>query len=494
MMPFVDPRTPVLGSIVGPWLLLGRIDSGSYGVVFRARRADDPEAPPVALKVAKNPGDPRFEREAEVLRRTRHPGVPHYEDFGHWVSPSGALHPYIVMELVEGFILYDWFREQPRSSQQVLRVLEQVARGLVAVHAQGIVHRDLKGDNIRVTPEGRAVLVDFGSGWYPDAEPITDTIIPPGTSIYRAPEVLRFLWRHRRDEDARWVAQPSDDLYALGVTAYRLVTGTYPPPVSETGDLRGVLRRLPRPSELAMVSPELDALIMPLLSEDAAARGSTETVAEALERAARQEGLDATRPILPTSAGAHTEETRLSKPPGSSSASDSGSSSSASDSGSSSELPRRRPSTASGRREAGDGFPPWVSSGIAALMGSMILGVCTGIRQHVPPEQWSAIEERHQPSREVPDAGVAEEALLSVESYPQASVPSSAVALPMPKGPLPGQKKPPCEPGYELAALGACWLVSFEKKPPCGSFGYEYDGKCVRASFAAPRAPTSGEP
>ena len=232
---------PAVGSIVGSWLLLGRIDSGSYGVVFRARRADEPEAPPVALKVAKNPGDPRFEREAEVLRRTRHPGIPRYEDFGQWHAPDGFLHPYIVMELVEGFILYDWFREQRRSSQEVLRVLEQVARGLVVVHAQGIVHRDLKGDNIRVTPEGRAVLLDFGSGCYPDAEPITDSIIPPGTSIYRAPEVLRFLWKHRKDEDARWVAQPSDDLYALGVTAYRLVTGSYPPPVSETGDLKGYL-------------------------------------------------------------------------------------------------------------------------------------------------------------------------------------------------------------------------------------------------------------
>lgn len=487
MMPVVDARVPAVGSIVGSWLLLGRIDSGSYGVVFRARRADDPDAPPVALKVAKNPGDPRFEREAEVLRRTRHLGVPRYEDFGQWLGPGGCLHPYIVMELVEGLILYDWFREQRRSSQEVLRVLEQVARALVAVHAQGIIHRDLKGDNIRVTPEGRAVLLDFGSGCYPDAEPITDSVIPPGTSIYRAPEVLRFLWKNRKDEDARWVAQPSDDLYALGVTAYRLVTGSYPPPVSETGDLGGVPRRLLRPRELATVSPELDALIMPLLSEEPEARGSTETVAEALERAARQEGLDATQPILPTFAGAGTEEARPSRPPDSSRKPEAGGSSKA---------PRKRPPTAAAeRRDAEEGLPPWVSSGIAALVGSMLLGVCTGVREHEYAlyEQWVAAQERHQPPRDVPDAGVAEEALLSVEPYPQASVPSSAVAVPMPKEALPGQKKPPCVPGYELAALGACWVI-FEKKPPCGSFGYEYDGKCVRASFAAPRLPTSGQP
>lgn len=487
MVTLVESRVPAAGSIVGSWLLLGRIDSGSYGVVFRARRADDPEAPPVALKMAKNPGDLRFEREAEVLRRTRHPGVPRYEDFGQWRSPSGALYPYLVMELVEGHILYDWFREQRRSSREVLRVLEQVARALVAVHSQGIIHRDLKGDNIRVTPEGRAVLLDFGSGWYPDAEPITDTLIPPGTSIYRAPEVLRFLWKYRKDEDARWVARPSDDLYALGVTAYRMVTGSYPPPVSETGDLAGVPRRLLRPRELATVSPEVDALIMPLLSEEPESRGSTETVAEALERAARQEGPEAMQPILPTIAGAGTEEARLSRPPGTGPVSKAGGSG---------QSPRKRPSAAAERRDSGDGLPPWVASGIAALVGSMLLGVCSGLRQYEYAlyEQWVAAQERRPPQREVPDAGVAEEALLSVEPYSQSSAPSAAVALPMPKAPLPGQKKPPCLPDYEVEALGACWVVSFKKEPPCGTGGYDYDGKCVRASFAAPRAPTSGEP
>ena len=97
------------------------------------------------------------------------------------------------------------------------------------------------------------------------------------------------------------------------------------------------------------------------------------------------------------------------------------------------------------------------------------------------------------PPREVPDAGVAEEVLLSVEQPPRTAVAISAVGLPMPKTPKPGQKKPPCDPDYELAALGACWFIS-KKEPPCGSGAYEYDGKCVRATFDSPRSPTSGDP
>jgi eukaryotic-like serine/threonine-protein kinase len=229
---FVEPHAPATEFVVGPWLVLQRVDSGSYGVVFRAQRAGHPASPPVALKMAKQLRDPRFEREVELLQRVHHPSVPRYEDSGLWTSPQGHLFPYVVMEFVDGFILYDWFRKQHRSTRQVLRVLAQGARGLAAVHAQGAVHRDVKGDNIRVTPEGRAVLLDFGSAWLPGARPLTDTTAPPGTTPYRSPEMLRFMWEFRRDPEARWQARPSDDLYSFGMTAYRLVTGTYPPPVT----------------------------------------------------------------------------------------------------------------------------------------------------------------------------------------------------------------------------------------------------------------------
>jgi hypothetical protein len=83
----LDPHAPVHGSTVGPWLILERMDSGSFGIVYKARRAGHPDSPPVAVKMARQPKDPRYKREAELL--------------------------------VEGFTLYDWF-QGGRTSREVL--------------------------------------------------------------------------------------------------------------------------------------------------------------------------------------------------------------------------------------------------------------------------------------------------------------------------------------------------------------------------------------
>lgn len=482
MVTLIEPYAPAPGSTVGSWLLLERVDSGSYGVVFRAQRSGHPNAPAVALKMAKQAGDLRFEREAQLLRLVQHVGIPGYEDSGLWTSSQGYRYPYVVMEWVEGFTLYDWFRAQPRSSRAVLRVLAQVARGMEAVHAKGVVHRDLKGDNIRVTPGGRAVLVDFGSGWLPGAQPVTDTIAPPGTTPYRAPELLRFIWKFRREPEARWHARASDDLYALGVTAYRLVTGTYPPPVTETEE--GGHRRLLRPRELSTVAPELESLILGLLSEDRAARGTALQLAEALERAVQQAGPGADNPILPTPAAVPTEEggPRLSSRPSSSSRSGSD----------------RPPSSTAPERRAprGIAFPLWLSWASAAMVGGALVALAVEPRRPRLPEpdfgSVSVSEEWHMPPAEAPDGGVGEEAMISVAQRPRPPSPFSRVSVPMPKAPLPGQKKPPCTRA-EQEVLGVCWVVLIVK-PPCEREGYEYDGKCLRAVVDPPREPTSQQP
>ena len=243
---------PPLGSTVGPWLILDRVDSGSYGVVFRARRIHAPQSPPVAMKVAKLPGDPRFERGTEALHSSPPPSIPRFEGKGLWLAASGCGYPYLTMESVEGPTLYHWFREQPRSSLDVLRVVVQLAGALASAHARGIVHRDVKGDNIRATPEGRAVLLDWGSCWLPSARPLTDTQLPPGTSAYRPPEQRGFLYAFLKDMDARWQSRPSDNLYSLGVTLYRLVTGMYLPPCTDGMGL--VEREVLNPSEWVTVS------------------------------------------------------------------------------------------------------------------------------------------------------------------------------------------------------------------------------------------------
>jgi serine/threonine protein kinase len=451
--------------------------------------------------MAKKPWDPRFEREAEVLRRMRHTSVPGFVEAGEWLASDQNSYPYVAMELIRGFTLYDWIGQQPRTNQQVLEVLAQVARGLEEVHAKGAIHRDVKGDNIRVTEEGRAVLLDFGSCWLPEARPLTDTCAPPGTSIYRAPELLRFMWKHRLDDEARWDSSPVDDLYSLGVTAYRLVTGSYPPPVSETGDLKGEPRKLRRPCDKATVIPELEALILRLLSEDRQERGTTTEVAQALEQLAQQKLPGAQRPVLPTLAAAHTEQGLPTLPSSSSNESSSNESSSSSSSESSSSessssSSSERPSTEPAPRAPPSPLRSFLSSiGMAIVSGLVVVLVMDlrGTQRPAPEPPVSVTEEWHTPPMDTPDGGVSEEALLSVVQAPRPPVPSYAVSLPMPKGPLPGQKKPPCSPRSEREVMGVCWKV-LKVQPPCEREGYEYGGECLSATIDAPRDPTSGEP
>ncbi|HYH98737.1 hypothetical protein [Hyalangium sp.] len=325
----------------------------------------------------------------------------------------------------------------------------------------------------RIDSGSYGVVVDFGSGWFPGARPLTDTPAPPGTTPYRAPELLRFMWRFRRNTEARWQACPSDDMYALGVTAYRLVTGTSLPSVTEDAEPRKLLR----PRELATVTLELEIILLRLLSEDRVSRGSATEIATAMERSARQAGPEADRPILPTSAVAPTEQgaPRFSL--------------------SSSRSRSTRPSTVPKRRAIRITLPAWLSSAITAVVSGLIVAVAAELRRPYPPEPepWIASpEEWHVPPIETPDAGVGEETLLSVEDFPRGSL-HVVFAAPLPKKPASGQRKPPCHPTGEIAALGACWAV-LSHKPPCNGFGYEHEDRCVIASFDSPRQPTSEQP
>jgi eukaryotic-like serine/threonine-protein kinase len=480
MVTLLDPHALTAGSTVGSWLLLQRIDSGSYGVVFLARRAGHPDSPPVALKLAKRAGDARFEREGQALQLMHHPSLPRYEDSGLWTSLDGHRYPYVVMECIEGFTLYDWFRKQPRSSREVLRVLAQVARGLEEVHAKSAVHRDVKGDNIRVTPQGRAVLLDFGTSWFLGARPLTDTVTPPGTTAYRPPEMRRFMHKFRMDTEAHWPAHASDDLYSLGVTAYRLVTGTYLPTVTDTDDTEP--RKVLRPSELATVAVELEGTILRLLSEDRQARGTAAQIAKALERAAQQAGPAADKPILPTPAAVPTER---------------GAPTFSSDLSTSSESSRSLSSTVPKRRPYGTSFPIWLSWASAAMVGGTLVTLAAELHwsSSPAPEASSASEERYVPQRDIPDAGVGDEALLSAQDVPRAAVPTYGIGRSMPNEPFPNQRKPPCDPDSERVINGGCWFgPSGTRKPPCGKNAFEYEDGCYVPMFDPPRQPTSDPP
>jgi eukaryotic-like serine/threonine-protein kinase len=287
-VPTSPPTVLPLGTVIGSWRVVGWAGRGVHGTVYRAVPVDSERAPPVALKVALLPRDPRFAREAELLSRTRHPSIPRLVGSGDWRLPDGTVHPFIAMEWVDGVPLYEWARQGPPSSRQVLGVLAQLASALAALHAHGGVHRDVKGGNVLVRrSDGRAVLTDLGTGRYPDAVTLTPPGVHLGTPAYCSPEAGLFELQSLRDRSARYAAGPADDVYALGVTACRLVTGEYPqfadPWMDEHGTWR--LDEILPPASMSQVEPRLRELIQRMLSVRPEQRGTAAQLARALEQA-----------------------------------------------------------------------------------------------------------------------------------------------------------------------------------------------------------------
>jgi eukaryotic-like serine/threonine-protein kinase len=300
----LDPFTLPPGTLVGPWKVEAYEGGGAYGLVYRAVRVGQEQAGEVALKVACYPGEPRFRREVALLSRVEHPGVPRLLGHGEWQAPGGGVHPFLVMEWVEGLSLYTWAERCNPSSRQVLQVLGQLAGAVAATHSAGGVHRDVKGSNIRVSTEGaRAVLMDFGAGTYAGAAPLTKGALPPGTDDYRSPEAREYALQRPRGATGSYVARPADDVFALGVCAYRMVTGWYLPPVEvrpAEGELWHMEWQVPRsPMEMnPRVELQLDELILRMLALRPEERPSAPELAEALMQAARRAGPLADRPLF----------------------------------------------------------------------------------------------------------------------------------------------------------------------------------------------------
>jgi len=231
-----------------------------------------------------------------------HPSIPRLLGHGFWQHPSGTFFPFVVMEWVEGTPLYEWARDHHPTNPQQLQVLAQLARALEATHASRAVHRDVKGDNVLVRrSDSRAVLTDFGAGQYPSAARLTWQPLPPGTPPYRSPEAWLFERRSGHSPGARYLPGPADDVYALGVTTYRLVTGEYPPGPELRQDEQGTWHLVetspPAPRDLnPQVDPQLSALILRMLSVSAEARGTAGELAQALEAAAEEVQASPARP------------------------------------------------------------------------------------------------------------------------------------------------------------------------------------------------------
>ncbi len=280
------------GTRVGAWRVKAWQGQGAYGAVYRAVRVGFRRSEPGALKVSLLRWNWRMEREVELLSRLSHPSIPRLLDRGGPRSPSGDAYPFFVMEWVQGMPLYAWAEQHAPSAEQACRMLAQLARALQAVHAAGAVHRDVKGDNVLVRLSDRLpVLIDFGSCHFAGAQRLTWQSLPPMTPEYLSPQAMLFYLHSQGQPDGYYPPSPADDLYALGVTAYRLVMGQYPARAAarqdEQGlwqvtspDLRPLLESNPR------LSPPLREVIVRLLSDAPEQRGTAAQAAEVLEAAA----------------------------------------------------------------------------------------------------------------------------------------------------------------------------------------------------------------
>ncbi|HEX8705169.1 MAG TPA: serine/threonine-protein kinase, partial [Myxococcaceae bacterium] len=234
----MHPLTP--GTRVGAWRVKAWQGQGGNGAVYRAERGIWGRAEQGALKVSLSVWNWRMEREVELLSRLNHPSIPRLLDPGGTQSPAGSDYPYFAMEWVQGTPLYTWAEQTAPSGRQVCRVMAQLARALEAVHAAGAVHRDVKGDNVLVRLSDRLpVLIDFGSCHFAGAQRLTWQSLPPMTPEYFSPQAMLFYLRSLREPDGYYLPSPADDLYALGVTAYRLVMGQYPACIDARQDEQG---------------------------------------------------------------------------------------------------------------------------------------------------------------------------------------------------------------------------------------------------------------
>jgi hypothetical protein len=233
-----DPTQQLSGTsgarlILGRYRLERRLGAGGFGVVWLAW--DEKLEREVAVKVIPGEGGARerVEREARAAARLNHPGI-----VGIYELASDEHDVYLVSELVRGRTLAELTKAGAISDRDVARIGVALCEALEHAHARGVIHRDVKPQNVMVLAEpaagaGFAKLADFGVAHVATGDPLTRTGDVVGTLAYMAPE---------QAEGAR--VTPACDVYALALTLYEAWTGTNP--VKAAGPA-ATARRLGRP-------------------------------------------------------------------------------------------------------------------------------------------------------------------------------------------------------------------------------------------------------
>ncbi|MFF0888296.1 serine/threonine-protein kinase [Streptomyces sp. NPDC001046] len=277
--------------IAGRYRLLGKLGHGGMGTVWRAQ--DETVEREVAVKEPRVPEHlpereranafERMRREARAAARLDHPAVVDVHDVA---VVDGR--PWIVMELVRGRSLGDALQEGTLSAREAARIGLEVLGALEAAHAAGILHRDVKPDNVLLGRHERVVLTDFGIAQIEGETNLTDTGGFVGSPEYIAPE--RVLGQR---------PGPASDLWSLGVVLYAATEGVSPFRRSNTpATLQSVLHATPAPP--ASATGPLAEAIGGLLQKDPAHRPDAARVRALLRAAAEPPAPQPTQPLRVT--------------------------------------------------------------------------------------------------------------------------------------------------------------------------------------------------
>lgn len=267
-------KSGLIGKELLNYRITGKIGAGGQGDVYKA--TDIKLDRTVVLKVlpadltsnASNLG--RFEREARLASSLDHPNICSIYSFD---SADGLY--FIAMQFVEGKNVREIVAGRPLELKSTLSIAAQVCDALAAAHARGIIHRDIKANNVMVTAEGQVKILDFGLAKLleedssqqnrGDRKDLTEIGVPYGTATYAAPEQAQ---GQKVDERA--------DIFSTGVLLYEMLTGKWPFDGDTTLDVRyKVVNEVPRPlseARSAPVPPKLQDIIDRAMAKNPADR------------------------------------------------------------------------------------------------------------------------------------------------------------------------------------------------------------------------------
>ena len=264
----------MVGETISHYRILAQIGAGGMGVVYKAY--DQQLEREVALKLlpqgllADEAARKRFRKEALALARLNHPNIATIFEFG---NEDGL--DFLVTEYIPGITLDTKLSSGPLNTEEAIRLGVQLATGLAEAHSQGLIHRDLKPGNLRVAPDGRLKILDFGLAELAPrlrsddvtASLLTRTSQYAGTLPYMAPEQLRGA-----------LADARTDIWAAGAVLYEMATGKRP--FSESGApllINAILNSDPVPtSQINNKVPRgLDHVVLKALQKDPARRYQT---------------------------------------------------------------------------------------------------------------------------------------------------------------------------------------------------------------------------